>query len=74
MTIYMTIYRLLLASLLFCLAATEQPAWGQSKVDYKAVPIMQAMKTSAPTPDFTLATPDGKRISLKQFRGKVGLL
>ncbi len=55
--------------------AAVQPRLGpKSKVDYKAVPILQAMKEIAPTPDFNLATPDGKKLSLKDFRGKIVLL
>ena len=50
------------------------PVWSQSKIDYKAVPILQPMKDAAPTPEFNLSTPDGKKISLKDFRGKVVLL
>ena len=51
------------------------PAWSQTKVDYKkAVPILQPMKDTAPTPEFNLTTPDGKKISLKDFRGNVVLL
>ena len=51
------------------------PSWSQSKVDYKkAVPILQPMKEQAPTPDFSLATPEGKKLSLKDFRGKIVLL
>ena len=53
---------------------TLGPASAQSKVDYKAVPILQAMKEVAPTPDINLATPDGKKLSLKDFRGEVVLL
>jgi peroxiredoxin len=53
---------------------TPAPASAQSKVDYKAVPILQAMKEVAPTPEINLATPDGKKLSLKDFRGKVVLL
>ena len=49
-------------------------AWAQSKVDYKVVPILQAMKDSAPTPEIALGTLEGKKISLKDFRGKVVLL
>jgi thiol-disulfide isomerase/thioredoxin len=49
-------------------------ARSQSKVDYKVVPILQPMKDTAPTPEFSLNTPDGKKISLKDFRGKVVLL
>ena len=51
-----------------------QAAWAQSKVDYKAVPILQAMKDAAPTPEIALGTLEGKKISLKDFRGKVILL
>jgi cytochrome c biogenesis protein CcmG, thiol:disulfide interchange protein DsbE len=50
------------------------PVSSQSKVDYKVVPILQPMKDTAPTPEFSLNTPDGKKISLKDFRGKVVLL
>src|SRR4030095_10043638 len=50
------------------------PVWAQPKIDYKVVPILQAMKDTAPTPEFNLTTPDGKKISLKDFRGKVVLL
>jgi len=50
------------------------PALAQSQVDYKAVPILQAMKEIAPTPEINLATPDGKKLSLKDFRGKIVLL
>ena len=49
--------------------------WAQTKIDYKkAVPILQPMKEAAPTPDFSLTTPEGKKISLKDFRGKIVLL
>lgn len=52
----------------------QAPASSQAQVNYKAVPILQPMKDLAPTPDFALATPDGKKISLKDFHGKVVLL
>ncbi len=65
----------LFISLLITATLSCSLAWAQSKVDYKkAIPIMQPMKDKAPTPDFDLATPDGKKISLKSFRGKVVLL
>lgn len=51
-----------------------QAAAAQSKVDYKVIPILQPMKDNAPTPDFTLPAPDGKKVSLKDFRGKIVLL
>lgn len=50
------------------------PVRSQSKVDYKVVPILQPMKEAAPTPEFSLNTPDGKKVSLKDFRGKIVLL
>jgi peroxiredoxin len=50
------------------------PSWSQSKINYKAVPILQPIKDRSPTPAFSLATPDGKKISLKDFRGKLVLL
>lgn len=49
-------------------------ATAQSKIDYKVVPILQPMKGAASTPEFALATPEGKKISLKEFRGKLVLL
>jgi peroxiredoxin len=50
------------------------PLWGQSKINYKVIPNLEAIKDSSPTPDFTLATPEGKKISLRDFRGKVVFL
>ena len=49
-------------------------AWAQAKIDYKVVPILQQMKDTAPTPEIALGTLEGKKISLKDFRGKVVLL
>ena len=51
-------------------AAAESP----TKVDYKAVSILQPMKEVAPTPEINLTTPDGKKISLRDFRGKIVML
>ena len=56
------------------LALGSTPAKAQSQINYKAVPILQPMKDSAPTPAFTLTTPAGDKISLKDFRGKLVLL
>jgi peroxiredoxin len=55
-------------------ASSFSSLWAQTKPNYKLVPILQPMKEVAPTPDFTLNTLDGKKISLKDFRGKVVLL
>jgi cytochrome c biogenesis protein CcmG, thiol:disulfide interchange protein DsbE len=50
------------------------PTWAQAKINYKVIPNLEPMKDSAPTPDFTLSTPDGKKVSLKDFRGKIVFL
>jgi peroxiredoxin len=52
----------------------EATAWAQTKINYKIVPNLEPMKDNAPTPDFTLSTPDGKKLSLKDFRGKLVFL
>jgi peroxiredoxin len=44
--------------------------WSQSKINFKAIPILQPMKDGSPTPDFSLTNAEGKKISLKDFRGK----
>ncbi|MBI2359283.1 MAG: TlpA family protein disulfide reductase [Deltaproteobacteria bacterium] len=53
-------------------------AWAQSPrstgVNFKLVPNLEPMKEVGPTPDFTLPTPAGKKISLKNFRGKIVFL
>jgi peroxiredoxin len=58
-----------------CMSMLSLPlAVAQSKIDYKVVPILQPMKDAAPTPEISLSTPEGKKISLKEFRGKLVLL
>jgi peroxiredoxin len=70
---FMSLKRLVGCMFVFsALGAT--PAWTQSKVNFKAIPILQPMKDTAPTPDFSLSTPDGKKISLKDFKGKTVFL
>jgi thiol-disulfide isomerase/thioredoxin len=62
-------------ALIIAVSSPSGPAvWGQSKIDYKVVPILQAMKDAAPTPEIALGTLEGKKIALKDFRGKVVLL
>jgi thiol-disulfide isomerase/thioredoxin len=52
-------------------APAAQPA---GKINYKLVPNLEPMKDNSPTPDFTLVDPSGKKVSLKDYRGKVVLL
>jgi peroxiredoxin len=53
------------------LLTAVMPPSGQSQVNYKVIPNLEGMKEKTPTPDFTLPNPDGKKVSLKDFRGKV---
>lgn len=52
--------------------------WAQSPraqaINYKLVPNLQPMTDGGPTPEFTLPTPAGKKISLNDFRGKLVFL
>ena len=43
-------------------------------INYKLVPNLQQMNDSSPTPDFTLPDAAGKKLSLKDFRGKLVML
>ena len=56
--------------LLMVLTLGANPGWAQSKINFKVIPILQPMKEAAPTPDFSLTDPEGKKISLKDFRGR----
>lgn len=49
-------------------------AQSQGKINYKVVPNLEPMKEVGPTPDFSVPSLDGKKISLKDFRGKVVFL
>ena len=50
-----------------------EPTRGEA-INYKLVPNLEPMKDQAPTPDFTLPDPAGKKVSLKDFRGKLIML
>ena len=65
--------RLLLAAVFFCCGPVFAQA-GKPAVDYKAMPKLQEMKERQPAPDFALPGPDGNRVALKDFRGKVVFL
>jgi peroxiredoxin len=44
------------------------------QINYKVIPNLEPIKQNARTPDFTVAGGDGKKISLKDFRGKIVFL
>jgi peroxiredoxin len=48
--------------------------WTQTKINYKVIPNLEAMDANALAPDFALSTPEGKKISLRDFRGKIVFL
>ncbi len=67
----------LLGSLLLALSLGGQGralAAGGQGINYKLVPNLEPMKDKSPTPDFALPDVAGKKISLKDFRGKIVLL
>ena len=68
------LFKQVLPLLLMFFAFNGAPGWAQSKVNFKVIPILQPMKEVAPTPEFSLATPEGKKVSLKDFRGKTVFL
>jgi DsbE subfamily thiol:disulfide oxidoreductase len=43
-------------------------------IDYRVIPKLEEMKDHPAAPDFTLAGPDGKKLSLKDYRGKLVFL
>ena len=47
---------------------------GNPQVDYKAIPKLQELKDRMAAPDFTLPDAAGRKVSLKDFRGKVVFL
>src|ERR1043166_5018018 len=55
-------------------AIPQSPVLAQSSVNFKAIPSPQPIKEAGPTPDFTLLNAEGKKVSLKDFRGKTVFL
>jgi len=67
-------FKLLCSLLLFAFRFWSVQALVAQEINYKQVPNLQQMKDSSPTPDFTLPDPAGKKVSLKDFRGKLVML
>ncbi len=63
----------MLAAVFFCGGALSVQAPAAAP-NYGAVPRLEEMKDHPAAPDFTLANPDGRKVSLKDFRGKVVFL
>ena len=64
----------LLSLLLFAFWFWSAQVLAAQEINYKLVPNLQQMNDSSPTPGFTLSDPAGKKVSLKDFRGKVVML
>ena len=64
----------LLTALYFGGSPLIAQAASDAPIDDQGVPKLQEMKERQLAPDFTLSDPRGKRISLKDFHGKVVLL
>ncbi len=64
----------LLAALSFAGSPLHAQTTGKPSIDYKVIPNLVEMKDHPAAPDFTLPDPDGKKLSLKDFRGKLVFL
>ena len=60
----------------FCLGSGQLHAQAtrNPSIDFKAVPKLEEIKDRPAAPDFTLSNPDGKKHSLKDYRGKLVFL
>lgn len=54
--------------------ACAGPVHAQQNPDFSAMPKLVEVKDRPPAPDFTLPDPSGKKVSLKDYRGKVVFL
>ncbi len=61
----------MLAALFFCAGPLGAQTPRGPAIDYKVIPKLAEVKDHPEAPDFTLVNPDGKNISLKDFRGKL---
>jgi thiol-disulfide isomerase/thioredoxin len=64
----------LLAAVFSCCGAVNAQTGSKPPVDYTVISRLQELKDLGPAPDFTLLNPDGRKVSLKDFRGKVVFL
>lgn len=64
----------LLPAVIFAVCSALLPAHAAGAPDYKLIPKLQEIKDHPPAPDFTLPDPGGRKLSLKDYRGKVVFL
>ena len=64
----------ILAAALAAFFFAAGPLHAQGAPNYKVVPNLQEIKDHPAAPDFTLPDPGGKKLSLKDYRGKVVFL
>jgi peroxiredoxin len=69
-----TIYLFLSIAFAVALTPNGTVARAQSKPNYKVIPNLEPMKEYALTPEFSVTGTDGKKVSLKDFRGKIVFL
>lgn len=60
----------LTAALWFCLEVSWAQTVESQRINYQVIPNLAPMKDNSPTPDFTLTDITGKKVALKDFRGK----
>ena len=63
-----------LLAAVFFLAGWPFQARAAAPPDYASIPKLLEVKEHPQAPDFTLPNPDGKKVSLKDYRGKVVFL
>ncbi|OGA21125.1 MAG: hypothetical protein A3I02_10030 [Betaproteobacteria bacterium RIFCSPLOWO2_02_FULL_67_26] len=64
----------LLLAVVFLLTGGAPWAQAAGAPDFKLIPKLQELKDRPPAPDFTLPDAGGRKVSLKDFRGKVVFL
>ena len=67
-------FKLLFPLFVFAFGFWSVQVLAAQAINYKLVRNLQQMKDRSPTPDFTLPDPAGKKVSLKDFRGKLVML
>ena len=64
----------LLAALCLVSAPIRAQTPSAPQIDYKAIPKLEEIRDRPTAPDFTLSNPQGKKLSLRDYRGKLVFL